>query len=178
MSFFVSDITRGKLILLYFFNATNFELTNDQISRITIENDWCGYFELQQSLAELTENGLLALVKRPSGECYGISEAGRHALCEFSARLPQSVRDGIDAYVKESRDALNRKAQHTAAYTRVSANEYIVRLKIIEGPLALMTMTLNVVSKDIAQRLCENWETRAQDVYLQTLGSLTADSIT
>lgn len=175
MSFFASDLKRDKLVLLYFLNATNFELTNEQITRIAIENDWCSYFDLQQSLAELSGSGLLALVKRPAGECYCISEAGRHTLAEFSARLPQSLRDGIDDYIRESRSALKEKSQHMASFSRVGQSEYIVRLKIVEGPIALMTMTLNVVSKEIAAKVCENWEKRAQDVYAHTLNTLTKD---
>jgi hypothetical protein len=173
MGFFSDELTQTKLALLYFFDTADFVLPAEQIARIGLELGMDDYFTLKQSLLELSESRLLAVVNRPVGECYCLSAQGKEVVSQFSPRLPLSLRKDIDSYVKENRRRI--LGENIASYQRLRPGQFAVTCRILEGDLELMRITLNVVSSEHAAAICRRWEDRAQDVYKSTLDLLTPD---
>lgn len=172
MSLFEENATREKLLVLYFFSVTDFVLTADQISRVFLRNEWADYFSLHQTLSDLSEAHLLALVNRPNGLCYAISEQGRQTLAQFRARLPLSLRQEVESYALSARRSIQKETQNTASYTRSKEGEYLVTCNIIEGERVLLTLTLNVVSAEMAATIANRWADGAPDAYRSLLSIL------
>lgn len=57
----LESVTLYKLIILYMLNKVKFPLTNAQLSRFFLDNDYTDYFTLQKVLSELTESHLISI---------------------------------------------------------------------------------------------------------------------
>lgn len=172
MVFFSSDLTRDKLILLYFLKATNFETSQEGLLRMMIDKEWQDYFTFSQSFSELLERGFIQENRRKSGTYYSISPTGRQAIESFSARLPQSLRNQIDIYAQSNRKRILKDLQYNATFEQLDSCEYMTHFTIYEEDRLLLSLSLNVVSKETAQTLCNRWESNAQDVYTNILSIL------
>ncbi len=170
MAYFSTDLTKSKLVLLYFLQTSGFVLHEESLLRIMLDNGWADYFGYAQSIAELLEGNLLA--KDDASGAIGLTEAGRDALAAFEARLPQSSREAIDAFCERNRRRLRRDAQHEASYERVADDEYVATLRILEGDRAVLSLALSLVSREAAQSVCARWATAAEEVYGDILGRL------
>ena len=54
--------TLYKLIILYMLNKVDFPLTTSQISEFILDEGYTSYFKLQETLAELSDSGLIRCV--------------------------------------------------------------------------------------------------------------------
>lgn len=176
MSYFSSDLTLSKIQILYFLDKTNLELTTNQIAEVALENAWDDYFNIAHSLADLSEHNMLASLKRPIGQVYCISEQGKLALNQFFSRLASSKRDQIDDYIIKNQKKLARESSNFASYSMINSDEFLVECKIVESDTTLFTMTISVVSREIAKDICKRWIECAQNVYKSTINELFKES--
>lgn len=173
MSYFSKDLTRGKLVVLYFLHKTGLALSEEQLMRIVIENNWLDYFSMQIALSEMHENDLIMTKHGKTNEYIVLTEKGKTSVSSFFARLPQSLRDEIDQYASENRRAMQEYAQYTAVYQLLEDGCYQVELKILEQEIVIYALSLRIASRESAQTLCNRWEATAQEVYTNTLQLLT-----
>jgi len=165
--FFYDESTRSKLIVLYFVNSLNIELTRGQIADFAVGNDLVGYFDLQQTVAELEEAGLLAAVPRPFGQVYLLSEEGKQTLDMFKERIPQSQRDDMDIFANRQRAELRRQTQLTSSIKQLWPEKegYMVTLRAVEGSRVLVSIDIALPDGSSASRAVERWPSVATDIY-------------
>ncbi|MBR3129648.1 MAG: DUF4364 family protein, partial [Clostridia bacterium] len=77
MPYFTHGETKYKLIILYIAERAGALLSGDQLYRTAILNSGMDYFTFWNVIGELEEDDMLAAVKKPYGDCYGITDAGR-----------------------------------------------------------------------------------------------------
>ena len=113
--YFYDETNRNKLIVLYFIKSLNIELTRSQIADFSVAHDLIPYFDLQTTVGELEESGLLACVPKAFGQAFMLTPQGRDIIEMFQERIPQSQRDTLDRYADECREQLRLDTQYSAA---------------------------------------------------------------
>ncbi len=170
------DLLIPKLALLQYLESTRFELTGEQLSRVFLENNWSEYFILQQALGELEESGMIGCTHRPQGDCFHIVPTGRETLRQFQSRLPDSLRQQIETYARQSRIRIQNELQNTASCQKTGPGDYEVECRIIEDGRVLLKLDLNVASAELAASLANRWTENAPGVFTALWDALTKDS--
>lgn len=175
MGFFSSDMTRNKLLVLYFIYQVDGVLSEDQVIRGILKENWLDYFSLCQALGDLKEGELLGYIQKSIGRCLILTQEGEEVLQAFMPRLPESLREKIDFFATQSCQHVLQEAQYLASYEWAGKDSFMVSLQILERGEAIYDARICIRSRDDAQRVCDQWEERADDVYRATVSIMTKD---
>ena len=96
-----SSLSVYKLIVLYMLDRSGSELSGSQISEFILDQTNINYFQLQQSITELTEAGLIHVRKASTISCYSITDEGRLSLSFFEKDVPDNLKRLILDHLKE-----------------------------------------------------------------------------
>ncbi|HHY81640.1 MAG TPA: DUF4364 family protein [Clostridiales bacterium] len=168
----MAELADNKLSILFYAQALNIPLSNEQITEFFIKKYFLNYFDLQQLLAELVESQHLSYMEGRHYHYYTLTNKGREALKFFSSRIDVNTRRSILEYADENRDRMRKESQLTADYKRLDNQEYEVMLRVMEGEMVLMEMKLNVINSEQAKIICSNWRSKAPEVYKKVMESL------
>lgn len=168
MAYFSHGDTRQKLMLLYFLDQVDFELTRNQFFRIFAERDWMDYFDFQSRLTELEEDALVAAIPCAFGQGYRITPQGAQTLKMFEEELPHSLREKLSACAKENRDCLRSEAQFSARQTELPDGGFLAVLRLMDKRSHILDISLQLPNAQLAQAACDAWPEQAESIY-QTL---------
>lgn len=171
----VSSIAENRLILLYLVSKLPLGMDHDQIVRFNQERDWMLYFDMEQFLQELTEDGLLAVRTSYDRRIFTLTVDGLNVLNLLKNRIALNVRNNIDERVAELRDELELDLEVTANYVQASAGEYPVKLRVTEDLATLMELNLTAPTAEDAARICQRFRQEATDIYATLISRLTRD---
>lgn len=157
--------TLYKLIILEMLDKVDFELTNSQISAFILEEEYTDYFTVQETLADMTESGLLAAKTIRNSTRYGITESGKETLEYFGSDISQAIREDIEAYFKKNKLQMRNDNAITADYYRTVGNEFTAQLQVKEKEAILVEVSLTVPLEQQAIILCDNWKKKSQQIY-------------
>lgn len=169
------DLTENKLILLYLLRQVGLPLQLDLMTVLVTEQDWMYYFDMRQHLFDLSESGLI--VTRPMGgdTFYAITEAGRESLAMFQSMVPFSIREEIDAYVREHRAELAAPTHVHASFEERSDRSFLVRLTLTEEDMdEIFSMTLMAGDRREAAQICQEFKKNGPALYAQLVRQLTS----
>ncbi|NMA84537.1 MAG: DUF4364 family protein [Epulopiscium sp.] len=167
------ELTLNKLIILFLIHHMRIPLSNTQITEFILERNYTDYFSIQQYLSELVEAKLLLTQIDNHTTRYVIESKGERTLEYFLNRIPVHTREEIMQYIQTHRPQIRQEIEITAEYIPEKQNEYLVICKVVENETLLMELKVNVVSKEQAKKICNNWKQSAQVHYGQILSSLT-----
>jgi hypothetical protein len=171
-----TTLAESKLILLYLASRIHEGMEHDEIVRFNAEGEWMLYFEMEQYLPELAEDGLLAVHDEGGGRrLYAATVEGLSVLGLLKADIPIKIRTAIDAQLAERRMDITRSQEIFADYSQESASEYPVILRILENRLSIFEMNLTAPSAETAALLCSRFREQAADIYAGLIERLTAD---
>lgn len=173
MAYFSSGVTRDKLIVLYFLQKIDFELTREQVYQVMALNDWMNYFDFQTTMLELEEDGYIAAIPRSFGQGYRPTQLGREAISLFENTLPYSLREAMSSYVEEHMEELRLETQFQCDIQPWEEGGYTVQLKAMDRNAILFQISAILPNQEVAQRACKNWRTEAAALYQITLEHLT-----
>jgi hypothetical protein len=172
-----TTLAESKLILLYLASRIPGGLEHDEIVRFNAEGGWMLYFEMEQYLPELAEDGLLAVHGEGGGRrLYAATAEGLSVLGLLKADIPVKIRTAIDTQLKERRADIEINQEIVADYIQDSAAEYPVILRIMENRLSIFEMNLTAPSAETADLICSRFREQAADIYAELIQRLTADS--
>ncbi len=172
MAYISNDVSRQKLMILFFLKEMGAGMTREQLYRVMAENDWMNYFDYQSTMLELEEDGFLAAVPRPFGQAYALSAKGDEALSMFQAQLPHSLRQAMSAYVEENGETLRREAQYSIRQQQQPDGTSRLELKVLDGAAPVLEITFSLPDQEMAARACANWPSRAEMVFREMLTKL------
>lgn len=176
MPIFARGVTKNKLTILYYARASDLDITREQLYRAMIENDCMSYFDFQPAMNELEEDGYIAAIPRAFGQGYRVSARGADTLTMFEKSLQISLRDRLDAYARENREAMRRETQYTTGMEEQRSGGYRVYLKAQEQSTVVLGIDILLASRDMAKRARKNWELASSDIYGYLLEKLLKDS--
>jgi len=169
LAYEIQELAENKLIILYILNRINMPITDEQISKIILDNKLMNYFYLRQYLDELIETGFIKLEE----EKYFITEEGINILKLFFTRIPFEIRQKIDEYILLNKEKIKQESQYIATYYKKGDNQYIANCKVVENDIVLIELNINVVNSEQAKLICDNWKQKSQDVYAYIIKVLT-----
>lgn len=162
-----SSTTVSKLILLYVFDKMEMPLTETTITDMCCNrNSWISYLTCKEVLSDLIENGFIVMSTISSGEqYYTITNDGRSCLSYFFMKIPASIREEINVFIRENRQAFRRKQEYFSDYYKNADGTYTVLMKIVDPLGTKMELKLNAANRGIAKVIYNRWEERASQVY-------------
>ncbi len=159
------DLTVNKLIVLYLLSEVKMPLTLSQITQIILERGYTDYFSMQQYLNQLLEAELIVKSTDNNVSLFEIADKGKQTLDFFESRIPTSIRQELDTFIKTNWRKLRSELDVFAEYIPFKEYEYIVHCKVTENESTLIDFHLNVASKKQAIELCENWKNNSDRLY-------------
>ncbi len=164
-----------KLIVLYILDRVDFPMSNPQITNLMTAHEYTTYFNVQEVLTDLVEDGYITLQQTKNASLYRITEEGRETLSFFYQNISRNIRDEIDLYLTENKYSLREEVSNVADYYEARANEYVAELKVLERDSSVIEIRLTVPSKEDAEAICAHWKKKNADIYAYVLNTLLAD---
>ena len=121
-------------------NKVKFPLTNAQLSRFFLDNDYTDYFTLQKVLSELTESHLISIETIRNTSYYHITSDGGETLGFFVNRIPGAIMDDMDSFLMKNKYELRNEVGTIADYYKSTNQDYIVHCQVKEGKSTLIEL--------------------------------------
>ena len=172
MPIFAKGVTKDKLTILYFVKTVALDITREQLYRAMIENDCMDYFDFQPSMHDLEEDGFIAAIPRTFGQGYRVTVRGDDVLEMFGESLPNSLREKLAQYADAHRAQMVEETQLVSTMKEQESGAYLVELKAQERDRVVLTISMQVASRDIAQKIRANWPQASEDIYANLLEKL------
>ena len=132
------------------------------------------YFDYQNAMYELEEDGWIAAIPRPVGQVYRITPAGEAALSSLADTVPAALRNEISAYAEKNREELLEETRFPNSMEALSDGTYMVRLAAVDGNSTEMKVEMRVPTREIAQNMRNNWRKNAYTVFSSVFGTLSS----
>ncbi|MBO5197459.1 MAG: DUF4364 family protein [Lachnospiraceae bacterium] len=162
----------NKLIILYILNNVNFPLTNSQLTDLILDKEYASYFNIQQSLADLVEDGYVRMDTVRSDSLYKITDSGKETLSFFSNTISPAIRAEIDEYLLEKELNLREEVSVPSEFFEGKKDEFVTRLRVIERGSSIFEINLAVPSREEAELICRNWKEASSELYELVLARL------
>ena len=183
-----SPFTTYKLIILYMLQNSEGDLTNSQITDFILDRKYTNYFQLQQAVSELVEADLVEMSSQSNRTYYRLTEEGKNTLkyffllqsvgntCGwtgegkntlkyFSRELSSDIKKEVEEYLNSLHCKIEEHLLTPADYYPTKEGSYSVRLRIIEGGVSIVDLSIKVPNLAAAQSVCESWPYKYQNVY-------------
>jgi predicted transcriptional regulator len=167
------ELAEKKLILLYIIEKIDMPVSNLQMTKIILENNYMNYFLMQQFLNELCESNLLSAEIIDNKTSYLITGYGRQTLEYFIKLIPKGIKNRIDNTISSIRKNVRNETLITADFIPESENEYIASCSVHEDNFSLIDLKITVGTKSDARIICDNWKKHTQAIYAEIIEILT-----
>lgn len=171
MAYFSHGDGRKKLMLLYFLNAVDMELTRDALYTIFAEQGWMDFFDFQNNISQLEEDAFIAFVPGAAGQGYRVTPHGQSILNMFGDELPHSIKDGLLDYVTKYRTQLLDASQFCAIQTPLPDGGALAILKLMGNGAAALTITMQLADTEMARNVLAKWPDNAEQIYNNLLST-------
>ncbi len=158
-------LTLYKLIVLYMLSKVDFPLTKTQIYDFILDKGYTNFLTLQQVIGELDEAGFLTSRSVRNRTQLSITPEGLETLNFFRGRINEGIRSDIDSFFHENKVEMRNEMSVYANYRKNSSGEYDAHLIAKDHGADLVNITLSVPSEETAAAICDNWQTKNQDIY-------------
>lgn len=158
-------LTLYKLIVLYMLNRVSFPITPAQISEFILEKEYTNYLTLQQVIGELTDANMITAQTTNNRTLLTITEEGRETLTFFENRISDPIKAEIIDYFKEREFDLREEISVLGNYYKSTSGDYEAHLVAKERGANLIELKLSVPDRETASAICDNWQSKNQDVY-------------
>lgn len=157
-------LEQKKLYVLYALSKMG-SLTPLQLSRFLFDTDIVEQFDLQLSLTELKEAGLLKQAVSLGGIVYGLTEDGEKVLNSNAAQIPADKKNKIEEESTKYRKLFLQEKDYLAQYTEQANAIVPVFLSLRDGDRILMKVSVIVPDIPTAKRFTKNWMKNAHKTY-------------
>ena len=161
-----------RLLVLYTLHQLA-PCTELQLLQFLFEYDLMNYFEMMFALNDLCDRGQAARTKKGAGYLYAVTAAGAEALALFGNRVPASVYALLEKNGRAWKQRFRREAQNLSEITQTDRGEYELKLRVVEQDMDMMTLTVTLPSREMAQQLSDEWPGKASSIYAEIFRMLT-----
>lgn len=161
-----------KLIILYMLDRVDFPLTNAQLSQFIIDRGYTNFFNLQESLHQLIDDGFISSTMIRNTSHYQSTPEGREALAFFENKLSEGIKQDILTFFNEEKINMKNEMELQADYYPTSRGEYTVVCTINDRSDTVLELKMNVPSKNQAIAICDAWPEKSTSTYQYLLKNL------
>lgn len=156
----------NKLILLFVFDKMECPINENTVIDICCSsNTWLSYMDCKPMLNKMIEDGFIYNLSSANDPVYQITPDGRYCLAEFYVKIPVSLREEINAFVKQNRSHYRKKQECSADYYMNKDSTYTVNLKIKDISQSVLELKFSVPNRQIAKNIYKKWEEKAGNLY-------------
>ena len=160
------DSTISKLTLLYVLEQMDIPATSETLNDMCCsKNNWLSYMTLTQILPELIESRFISCSDSSGLSYYKITKDGHNCLEYFYSKIPASVRNDINTFIRKNRQNYKRNQEYFRDYKKNKDGTYTLTLKISDPTESRLEIKLNVDSHTEAMNVFKRWNTSASEVY-------------
>lgn len=161
-----------KTLICYLVSHLDTPITKGQLNNIICEEGLANYFELNQALSEVVENGNISVSDSEDPELY-ITEIGKNNTATLEKDLPYTVRESAFNAAVRLQTRLRREREHRIEITRLESGCNIT-LTVLDGNDELMSVTLFVADYEQALSVKEKFLSDPVKVYSDIVALLMA----
>ena len=154
-----------KLTVLYTLHRVNYPISNNSLSNFLLQNDFTDYFNLQQLMGELIDDGYVKKEQYHGKTLYSISESGEVALGLLSRELSSSMKAEVDKYLSEHNMELKDDISVRSNYYQTGVSQFTANLFIEEAGSKLLELNVLTSTEDEAKTLCNKWLRSSSRLY-------------
>ena len=165
----LTDRTEIKILLCYLLTNASAPLTSQQIIDTLIGQELVNYFEIQEALGLLVEQGLIV----EENDSFSITDEGRDISKELEKTLPFSVKERAYKAVIEILQYENLKRQNKTTITPVENGGYNLNCTISDADFKLFSFDLHMPNEKSAKLAEEKFIRYGQEIFRCVLGITT-----
>ena len=154
-----------KLTILYLLNKVEHPISGNSLSNFLLQNDFTDYFNLQQIMGELIDDGYVDKETVRNKTLYRISESGEAAIRLLDRELAPGMKSDIDRYIVDNGMELKDDLSVMSRYYQEDINRYVANMFIEEAGEKLIEMNITVPTAADAERICAKWYTASDKLY-------------
>ena len=154
-----------KLTFLYILHRAEFPISNTSISNFLLQSDYTDYFNIQQLISDLLEDGYIKKDQYHGKTLYSITESGETALKLLSRELSASLKADADRYLTEHNMELHDDIAFRSDYSRTGTAQVTVSLFIEEAGDRLFELKVLTPSENEAIDICNRWPRTGAKIY-------------
>ena len=161
-----------KTLICYLVSHLDIPITKGQLNNIICEEGLANYFELNQALSEVVENGNVRTGDGEDPELY-ITEIGKQNTSTLEKDLPYTVRENALNAALRLQTRLRREREHKIEITRLEKGCNIT-MSVLDGEDELMTVTIFVADYEQALAVKEKFLSDPVSIYSNIVSQLMA----
>lgn len=162
-----------KTLICYLVSHLDIPLTKSQLNTIICEEGLANYFELNQALSEVIDNGnVYTSQDKEDAELY-ISAIGKQNTATLENDLPYTVRESAFNAAVRLQTRLKRESEHRIEITRLE-NGCNITMSVLDGADSLMTVTVFVADYEQALAVKEKFLSDPVTFYSNIISMLMA----
>ena len=154
-----------KLTILYLLSRAGDPLSGNSLSSFLLEKDFTDYFNLQQIMGELIDDGYVNKSIVRNKILYSLTEDGARTIKLLSRELSGTMKAEVDRYISECGIELKEDTSVMANYYQVDISHYIANMYIEENGDRLLEMNISVPTAADAENICSHWYNATDTLY-------------
>ncbi len=158
-------LTLYKLIVLYMLNRVSFPLTKAQVCDFILEMEYTNFLTLQQAISELIDADMIVAKSIRNRTHLELTSLGHETIDFFHNRISSVIKEEIDKYFTENEFELRNELSVFSDYYESTNGEYEASLVVKEKDVELINLKLSVPAKELAESICDKWESKSEEVY-------------
>ncbi len=167
-----NKLAQIKLKVLFIINTLNLPITNMDLTKFILENNYMDYFTLQEVVLELQKDGFVFAGQTEGKESYTITETGQEAIEMFSDRIPKGFKIEIAEMLKTLQKEVKRNKDLFAHYYQRKDKDFTVILQAIEESVTIFNFSLNVPTEKLAKDIVAKWKKNPDKIYSEIINIL------
>jgi DNA-binding PadR family transcriptional regulator len=160
------------MTILYMLDRAGFALTNTQLYNFFLEMEYTDYFSVQGAIASLVDAGLIDADTSHSTTQYTLTAAGRESLGFFRGKLNEGIEDDVRAYFEKNKWEFRQDNSVLSDYRRLRNQKYEVSCSVKNYGDTILSLALQVNTREQAESICAHWKKKSGDVYAQLMDTL------
>ncbi len=162
-----------RILVCYLVSSLDSPISRAQIGEIAIEQGLANYFEVNQALTQLLENGSLTSEFADGDEFIEATAVGRESAKTLETHIPRVVREkAINAAIKLLTRAKNER-ENRIEVKKLDGGGYHVTFSIADKELDLMRLTVFVADEMQVETVRSNFLDDPVKLYSAIIATLT-----
>lgn len=154
-----------KLTILYLLSKVDYPISNNSLSNFLLQNDFTDYFNLQQIMGELIDDGYVRREIIRNKTLYKLSESGAATIKLLSRELSPAMKSEVEKYILSNGIELKEDISVMANYYQADINSYIANMYIEEAGDKILEMNISVPTLAEAEHICSRWYNASDTLY-------------
>lgn len=162
----------NKVLILYFLKKINGNVLQDTLFKLMNLTNGINYFVFNDILVDLVDLQLVSKLERQDDTVFLITPEGINSYELTKDLLPGLSKLQADIVFSNEYTNIENEFSVISEFTPQKENEFMVKCKIIENTETIFEIQTHAGSKEIAQAIVDNWNTKAYEIYPQLVNIL------